>query len=170
MAGIKCEISQPQGSFSTGLAHSHQAKEPNVTLSSSGAQDLREPPLHHPHVQTGTLRPESKPRVRPQIPTSPSKAHQHPRPPPQDPSPFSVHSLQWLRLLAPACLQLTPGSPWGRKYGSFLSLEKPHCSLHRCAKRLWLRTGPRKAHLPHLCDGGSSLPTALISTWMDIQW
>lgn len=54
-AGIKCEISQPQGSFSTGPAHSHQAKEPNVTLSSSGAQNLREPPLHHPRVQTGTL-------------------------------------------------------------------------------------------------------------------
>lgn len=145
-------------------------KELNVTFSSSGAQDLREPPLHRPYVQTGTLRPESKLRVRPQIPTSPSKAHRHPRPPPQDPSRLSVHSLQWLGLLAPASLQLTPGSPRGRKCGSLLSLEKLHCPLHRCAKGLWLRTGPRKVHLLHHCGGRSSVPKALISTWRDIQW
>ena len=146
-----------------------RAKEPTVTLSSSGAQDLREPPLHRPHVQTGMLRPESKLRERPDpyIPLQSSPAPEATSPGPQ-PSP---HSLPSVAGTACPCLPSAHSrKPPGRNRGSFLSLEKPHCSLHHCAKGLWLRAGPGKAHLPHPCGGGSSLPTALISTWRDIQW
>lgn len=120
-----------------------------MTLSSSGAQDLREPPLHRPHVQTGTLRPESKLRVRPDpyIPLQSSLAPEAPSPGPQPP----LHSLPSVAGTAHPCLPSAHSrKPPGRKRGSFLFGETPLFLAPLCQGALaknWARKGSSASSL-----------------------
>lgn len=100
--------------------------------------------------------------MRPQIPTSPSKAHRHlghlPR---TSPSPFTPFSGCNCSPCSPSAHSRKPPrkAVWELSVG-----ETPVFPCTVVPKGLWLRTSePRKAHLPHPCGAGSSLPTALMS-------